>query len=74
MQLGAESLAKFLLNPRLCPLRLHIQIQPDQGNRTERNNCAGRQESDSDEPFHAQTLPRPSLKKRSKPDSDSSPT
>jgi hypothetical protein len=51
----------------LCPLRLHIQIDPEQ------NDCGQSQEhsednqEESSEPLHPETLRRPTLKKRSKP-------
>ena len=67
MQGRAEGMAKFLLNPYLCPLRLYIQIQGDQDSRSERHDDAGRKRGDANESFHAETLRSPSLKKRSKP-------
>ncbi len=39
MERGANPLAEFLLNPCLSPLRLHIQVQANQGNRNERKKC-----------------------------------
>jgi len=39
MERGADPLAEFLLNPCLSPLRLHIQVQANQGNRNERKKC-----------------------------------
>ena len=38
---SAEALAEFLLNARLCPERLHIQIQSDHDDRQERQNNSG---------------------------------
>ena len=39
MERRANPLAEFLLNPCLSPLRLHIQVQANQGNRNEREKC-----------------------------------
>src|SRR5712692_9203154 len=67
MERGADPLAEFLLNPCLSPLRLHIQVQANQGNRNERKKCPKNGYPNSAEVAHAETLRRPSLKKRSKP-------
>ena len=40
VQGGPEPLAQFLLNPRLCALRLHIQIHSQERRRENRKNAA----------------------------------
>jgi hypothetical protein len=66
MERGANPLAEFLLNPCLCPLRLHIQVQANQGNRNERKKCPKNGQRNSAEPSHAETLRRPKFEEKIK--------
>ena len=67
MQRGAETLAKFLLNPRLCPARLHIQIHADQNEERHAHDHAESDEQNAAHFFHARKLRRRAFKKRLKP-------
>ena len=40
VQRRAQAMAEFLLNPRLCPLRLHIHVHADQDNDRESKRYA----------------------------------
>ena len=44
VQRRAQAMAEFLLNPRLCPLGLHIHVHADQD-----NNCESKRDADYDQ-------------------------
>ncbi len=59
-------MAKFVLNLGLCRLGLHIQVHAEEKNREERDQASSGDQNNPRQSSHAQTLRRPSLKKRSK--------
>jgi hypothetical protein len=65
VQSGVEPVAKFLLNPCLCGLRLHIQVHREQQNDHRSQNAAQREQENAREFFHRETLRRGGLKQRS---------
>ena len=63
-----EALAQLPLNPRLCGVRLHIQVHTQQRERREPDEHRGQDERDAARLLHAGNLRSASLKKRLKPE------
>jgi hypothetical protein len=57
MQSRPEPLAKFLLDPPLCPLRFHIQIQAHQHDHSQGEQTSEQEEDDSTTFSHVERYP-----------------
>ena len=66
-QVGAEALAEFLLNPGLCPARLHIHVHAEQNEQRHAHDQPQPDQHDAAHFLHAGRLRRRGLKKRRKP-------
>jgi diacylglycerol kinase (ATP) len=64
---GAETMAEFLLDPGLCPLRLHIQVNDYERDCGDAEQHSQKPQCNTRETAHARTLRRPTFKKRTIP-------
>ena len=62
----AEPLAEFLLNPGLCPLRLHIQVHANQNEDRHPQDRPERDQQNAAQFFHAGTLRRSQFEEKTK--------